>query len=72
METVHNCKCSEIVEKKKKFIYVNEECGNKASFEIKYTLFNNQQAHKTLCKRHYKSVTAWLNRIGCEYSIVEY
>lgn len=59
--------CCEIARKKRGFIYVNEECGNKANYTITYML-NGKLTIKTLCKRHLKSVTAWLERIKITYN----
>ena len=58
--------CCEITTKKCGFIYVDEECGNKAKNEVEYTL-NGKLVRKQLCMRHYKSVTAWLDRINVSY-----
>jgi hypothetical protein len=59
--------CCEIASKKRGFIYVDEECGNRAKMEIEYML-NNKHTKKKLCMKHYKSVTAWLDRIGVSYN----
>ena len=59
--------CWEIATKKRGFIYVDEECGNKAKIEIEYTL-NGKLVRKKLCMKHYKSVTAWLDRIKVSYN----
>lgn len=59
--------CCEIVSKKRGFIYVDEECGNRAKIEIEYTL-NNKHTQKKLCMKHFKSVTAWLDRIKVSYN----
>ena len=59
--------CCEIATKKRGFIYVDEECGNKAKIEIEYTL-NGKLVRKQLCMKHYKSVTAWLDRINVSYN----
>ena len=59
--------CCEVATKKRGFIYVDEECGNKAKIEIEYTL-NNKYVKKQLCMKHYKSVTAWLDRIKVSYN----
>jgi len=40
--------CCEIASKKRGFIYVDEECGNRAKIEIEYTL-NNKHTQKKLC-----------------------
>lgn len=60
--------CNETTTKKIKElrIYANEECGNKAKFEIEYTL-NGKLTRKKLCKRHYTSVTSWLERIKVSF-----
>lgn len=59
--------CCEIATKKRGFIYVDEECGNKAKIEIEYML-NNKYVKKQLCIKHFKSVTAWLDRIKVSYN----
>jgi hypothetical protein len=59
--------CCEVASKKRGFIYVDEECGNRAKIEIEYTL-NNKYTKKKLCLKHFKSVTAWLDRIGVSYN----
>ena len=59
--------CCEIATKKRGFIYVDEECGNKAKIEVEYTL-NGKLVRKQLCMKHYKSVTAWLDRINVSYN----
>ena len=61
--------CCEIATKKIKElrIYVDEECGNNAKKEIEYTL-NGKLVRKKLCMKHYKSVTAWLDRIKVPYN----
>lgn len=59
--------CCEIASKKRGFIYVDEECGNKAKIEIEYTL-NNRVVRKQLCLKHFNSVTAWLDRIKVSYN----
>ena len=61
--------CCEIATKKMGFIYVDEECDNKASYTVTYIL-NNKLTIKTLCKKHFKLVKTWLERIKITYNCV--
>lgn len=47
-------KCNQLATKKKKFIYIDEECNCKAIVKIEY-LLNNKNVEKKLCKRHLKT-----------------
>lgn len=71
--------CSEIATKKRKSgihpespsMYVYERCGCRASYAIRYNCpMADRSIVKTLCKRHYKSVVAWLDRIKVEHEIL--
>lgn len=58
--------CVEIVSKKRRWIYSDEECGKKAKHLVEYTL-NGKETSKSLCGVHLKSVTSWLERIRVPY-----
>lgn len=58
--------CVELTEKKKRFYYITDKCGCKSKYGIQYEL-NGKIVKKTLCGRHFKSVTSWLEKINVKY-----
>lgn len=60
--------CEELIEKKKKMYYVDEPCGCRASYKIRYEI-RGKERNKYLCKRHMKSITNWLNRIEIKFTL---
>lgn len=60
--------CIELATKHNSRIYFTEKCGCKSKYKIQYEL-KGKLIEKTLCKRHLKSVTAWLERINVQYEI---
>jgi hypothetical protein len=61
--------CVEISTKKVGHILFNEPCGCTAKIEIEYDL-GRGVVNKTLCMRHYKSVTSWLSKIKTEHKVI--
>jgi len=65
----NNTTCNQMAQKKNKFIYYDEECGNQAKAEIEYTL-NDKLIRKNLCLRHVKSITSRLDIMKVTYSLI--
>lgn len=62
--------CTQIAEKKKGRYYVSEVCGCKAVYIIYSDKLTNDK-RRAVCRRHFKALTSWLDRIKSVYEYFE-